>query len=173
MRELDRVRLGVMLCLLESKQYGCRMQGLRELEKLVDAAQSVASPGGFSFGRSTSSFPTSFSFGSLLSGGSGGACNPPELFSTPQELHRWEVPLYMACGEFERWLAEHRVLSLCLAGNLDQSHYMDRVKPLVEFLAPKFIHADIQIIWLLQVLSSPSILQLFPAFSFASFIRRL
>ena len=154
---LDRVRMRVVLSMLQSEQYSARMFGLRELEHLVDAQSALTYSQGYS--RSTfGSFGNTVSntFSNILGTGGAGAAPPlPTLLcNVPQDVHKMEVPLFLPLGEFDRWLSENRVLLLTLQGNLDQSHYFERVKPLVEFLASKFTREEIKLIWSLQVCSS-------------------
>lgn len=171
--ELDRMRLSLVLAELQSEQFSVRVEALKELERILqssDAAlgarqqQHVGSSSSFGFGWMSS--------GSGSGGGGGGGGTAPGAASPLRalltsvrlagDLHSLEARLLLETGELDRWLADNEVLALSLQGNLDQSYYLERVKPLVDFLAPRLLPEQIKQIWDLQVrlALSPSLLLL-------------
>ncbi len=52
------------------------------------------------------------------------------------------------------WMAENRVLSVALEGNIDQVQYTDRIKAIVEFLGSRLSNDDLTKMWRLQLSSN-------------------
>ena len=46
---------------------------------------------------------------------------------------------YIGVDQIVEWMADNRVLSVALEGNIDQVQYTDRIKAIVEFLGPRLI----------------------------------
>ena len=171
--ELDRMRLSLVLAELQSEQFSVRVDALKELERVLqnsDAALGGKQHAGSTFGSGAGAgfgwFPggggggSSSSSSSVGGGGAGGGTATPlrPLLASVRfahDVHQLEARLLLESGELERWLAENEVLALSLQGNLDQSYYLERVKPLVDFLAPRLVPEQIKQIWDLQVRLSP------------------
>ena len=49
--------------------------------------------------------------------------------------------------EVQRWMAENRVLSVALEGNIDQVQYTDRIQAIVEFLGPRLEESELTKMW--------------------------
>ncbi|CAF4573224.1 unnamed protein product [Rotaria sp. Silwood1] len=48
------------------------------------------------------------------------------------------------------WIIENSILSKALEGNIDQNQYVEKVRTLMDFIAPKISKEDIQTIWKMQ-----------------------
>jgi len=48
------------------------------------------------------------------------------------------------------WIIVNSVLSKALEGNIDQNQYVDKVRTLLDFIAPRILKEDIDTIWLMQ-----------------------
>lgn len=163
------MRLSLVLAELQSEQFSVRVEALKELERILQS--SDAALGARQQQQQHVGSSSSFGFGWMSSGSGGGtvpgAASPLRALLTSVrlagELHSLEARLLLETGELDRWLADNEVLALSLQGNLDQSYYLERVKPLVDFLAPRLLPEQIKQIWDLQVrpaLSSSQLLSL-------------
>ena len=167
--ELDRMRLSLVLAELQSEQFSVRVEALKELERVLQnsdalggkqhAGSTFASGSGTGTGSGFGWLPGGGGGSSSSGGAGGGTATPlrPLLASVrfAHDVHQLEARVLLESGELERWLAENEVLALSLQGNLDQSYYLERVKPLVDFLAPRLVPEQIKQIWDLQVRQSP------------------
>ncbi|CAF2084119.1 unnamed protein product [Rotaria magnacalcarata] len=50
-----------------------------------------------------------------------------------------------------KWIIEHSILSKVLEGDIDQIQYVEKVRTLVDFIAPNILKEDIEMIWKMQV----------------------
>ena len=57
---------------------------------------------------------------------------------------------YIGVDQIVEWMAENRVLSVALEGNIDQVQYTDRIKAIVEFLGPRLSNDELSKMWHLQ-----------------------
>ncbi|CAF2054268.1 unnamed protein product [Rotaria magnacalcarata] len=48
------------------------------------------------------------------------------------------------------WVIEHSILSKALEGNIDQNQYVEKVRTLMDFIAPRILKEDIETIWKMQ-----------------------
>ncbi|CAF4814334.1 unnamed protein product, partial [Rotaria sp. Silwood2] len=48
------------------------------------------------------------------------------------------------------WIIEHSILSKALEGNIDQNQYVEKVRTLMGFIAPRILKEDIETIWKMQ-----------------------
>ncbi|CAF4232745.1 unnamed protein product, partial [Rotaria magnacalcarata] len=49
-----------------------------------------------------------------------------------------------------KWIIEHSILSKVLEGDIDQIQYVEKVRTLVDFIAPNILKEDIEMIWKMQ-----------------------
>ncbi|CAF0953347.1 unnamed protein product [Adineta ricciae] len=48
------------------------------------------------------------------------------------------------------WIIEYSILSKALEGNIDQNQYVEKVRTLMDFIAPRILKEDIETIWQMQ-----------------------
>ena len=48
------------------------------------------------------------------------------------------------------WIIENSILSKALEGNIDQNQYVEKVRTLMDFIAPRILKEDIETIWKMQ-----------------------
>ena len=61
---------------------------------------------------------------------------------------------HIGIDQVVEWMAENRVLSVALEGNIDQVQYTDRIKAIVEFLGTRLSNEELSKMWALQKTNS-------------------
>ena len=65
--------------------------------------------------------------------------------------------LYISVNRLVEWMAENKVLTVALEGNIDQVQYTDRIRSIVEFLGPRLSTDELTKMWNLQE-TSPNVM---------------
>merc|ERR1719376_1990936 len=113
----DDLRLEIICRMLKVPQFNSKMNALKEVSRLIEESK------------------TSGSNASLLGrhrGFEGGSSN--ELVRIKEE-------------RIVDWMAENRVLTVALEGNIDQVQYTDRIKAIVEFLGVRLAPEELTRMW--------------------------
>ncbi|XP_076309376.1 ubiquitin carboxyl-terminal hydrolase 24-like isoform X2 [Tachypleus tridentatus] len=100
---MNQLQLDIILRMLKCPHFNAKMNGLKELTKLIEDTSVV---------RSTKI-----------------AINSDKLLN---------------------WLAENKVLSIALEGNIDHVQYTDKIKGIIEFTGPKLSLEELSKIWQMQ-----------------------
>ncbi|XP_022244007.1 ubiquitin carboxyl-terminal hydrolase 24-like [Limulus polyphemus] len=100
---MNQLQLDIILRMLRCPHFNAKMNGLKELTKLIEDTSVV---------RSTKI-----------------AINSDKLLN---------------------WLAENKVLSIALEGNIDHVQYTDKIKGIIEFTGPKLSLEELSKIWQMQ-----------------------
>ncbi|UJR13683.1 hypothetical protein I4U23_000695 [Adineta vaga] len=66
--------------------------------------------------------------------------------SNIQSLSKASIPR----DTVSEWIIEHSILSKALEGNIDQNQYVEKVRTLMDFIAPRILKEDIETIWKMQ-----------------------
>jgi ubiquitin carboxyl-terminal hydrolase 9/24 len=111
--QCDRQRLDMICRMLKTPQFNTRMNGLKEVSRLIEESDQ------------------------------------------PQLNHRYRSIINISSERLVDWMAENKVLTVALEGNIDQVQYTDRIKAIVEFLCPRLGTDDLDKMWQLQD-SSPN-----------------
>ena len=112
--QCDEVRLNLICRMLKTPMFNTRMNGLKEVSRLIDESDR----GKYQTGRR-----------GIIS---------------------------ISSQHLASWMAQNRVLSVALDGNLDQSQYAERLKAIVEFLGVRLGKEDLDRMWHLLETSTNS-----------------
>ena len=116
----DQLRLSMIYRMLKTPQFNSRMNALKEVSRLIDESEKQTSRGGNA------------------------------ISSLNRRNDRGNEVGYISEDSIVQWMADNRVLSVALEGNIDHIQYTDRIKAIVEFLGPRLSVEELSKMWNLQ-----------------------
>ena len=116
----DQLRLSMINRMLKTPQFNSRMNALKEVSRLIEESEKQSSKGGGT------------------------------ISSINRRNDRGYDVGYISEDTIVQWMANNRVLSVALEGNIDHIQYTDRIKAIVEFLGPRLGVEELSKMWNLQ-----------------------